>query len=125
MFVSGLCGVWLDTLDLQAPPARVDTRVESSSFNNHVEGTTATLSKWPSQGESRIQTFATHQLGVGAAVINSATNEIFQDNTSQRNCWLRMVDGRARAHFIDRYNLQRKRYQCEKLSSDLSIRGLD
>lgn len=43
---------------------------------HHAEGTTATLSKWLSNEASRIPIFATHQVGVGAVVINSATNEI-------------------------------------------------
>lgn len=43
---------------------------------HHAEGNTATLSKWLLQEESRIPTFATHQVGVGAVCINKATNEI-------------------------------------------------
>jgi ADP-ribose pyrophosphatase YjhB (NUDIX family) len=44
---------------------------------HHAEGTAATLSKWLLDNEeSRIPTFATHQVGVGAVVINTATNEI-------------------------------------------------
>ncbi|KAL3805326.1 hypothetical protein HJC23_009033 [Cyclotella cryptica] len=44
---------------------------------HHAEGNTATLSKWLSEDEeSRIPTFATHQVGVGAVVINRETEEI-------------------------------------------------
>lgn len=43
---------------------------------HHAEGTTATLCKWLIvDQESRIPTFATHQVGVGAVVINDS-NEI-------------------------------------------------
>jgi 8-oxo-dGTP pyrophosphatase MutT (NUDIX family) len=44
---------------------------------HHAEKNVATLSKWLLDGEeSRIPTFATHQVGVGAVAINRETNEI-------------------------------------------------
>ena len=44
---------------------------------HHAEGTVATLCKWLLEGEeSRIPTFATHQVGVGAVCISQHTNEI-------------------------------------------------
>ncbi|KAL7515928.1 hypothetical protein ACHAWX_000996 [Stephanocyclus meneghinianus] len=44
---------------------------------HHAEGNMATLSKWLLENEeNRIPAFATHQVGVGAVVINPETNEI-------------------------------------------------
>lgn len=44
---------------------------------HHAEGHVATLSKWLVEKEgSRIPTYATHQVGVGAVVINPSTDEI-------------------------------------------------
>jgi len=43
---------------------------------HQAEGSTALLSKWLEESESRIPTYATHQVGVGAVVINSRTDEI-------------------------------------------------
>ena len=44
---------------------------------HHADGSTATLCKWIiGDQESRIPTYATHQVGVGAVVINSAKDEI-------------------------------------------------
>ena len=56
---------------------RLIEEASKSGFTfHHAEGRTATLSKWLLQDvESRIPTYATHQVGVGAVVIN-AKNEI-------------------------------------------------
>lgn len=43
---------------------------------HHAEGNLATLNRWISSDESRIPTYATHQVGVGAVVINSKNDEI-------------------------------------------------
>ena len=51
---------------------------------HHAEGTTATLNKWISSEESRIPTYATHQVGVGAVVINS-NDEILVVREKRRN----------------------------------------
>jgi ADP-ribose pyrophosphatase YjhB (NUDIX family) len=57
--------------------ARLIEEASKSGFTfHHAEGHTATLSKWLLDDvESRIPTYATHQVGVGAVVINSK-NEI-------------------------------------------------
>eukprot|EP00985_Skeletonema_marinoi_P002127 scaffold863_cov210-Skeletonema_marinoi.AAC.2 len=57
--------------------ARLIEEASKSGFSfHHAEGHTATLSKWLLEDvESRIPTYATHQVGVGAVVIN-AKNEI-------------------------------------------------
>lgn len=57
--------------------ARLIEEASKSGFSfHHAEGHTATLSKWLLDDvESRIPTYATHQVGVGAVVIN-AKNEI-------------------------------------------------
>jgi len=58
--------------------ARLMEEAAKSGFEfHHAEGNIATLSKWLSEGEEgRIPTYATHQVGVGAIVINSSTDEI-------------------------------------------------
>ena len=58
--------------------ARLIEEASKSGFEfHHAEGQYATLNKWLlEQEESRIPTYATHQVGVGAIVINPATNEI-------------------------------------------------
>lgn len=58
--------------------ARLIEEASKSGFVfHHAEGSTATLSKWLLDDvESRIPTYATHQVGVGAVVINAAKNEI-------------------------------------------------
>ncbi|KAL3771810.1 hypothetical protein ACHAWO_007698 [Cyclotella atomus] len=57
--------------------ARLIEHAHTSGFTfHHAEGNSATLSKWLLNEESRIPTFATHQVGVGAVCINKLTNEI-------------------------------------------------
>jgi ADP-ribose pyrophosphatase YjhB (NUDIX family) len=58
--------------------ARLMEEASKSGFVfHHAEGHTATLNKWLLDDvESRIPTYATHQVGVGAVVINAAKNEI-------------------------------------------------
>jgi len=67
--------VWL-TIPISR--ARLMEEADKAGFEfHHAEGNAATLSKWLlEEEESRIPTYATHQVGVGAVVINSATEEI-------------------------------------------------
>ena len=52
--------------------ARLIEEASKSGFDfHHAEGTVATLNKWLLEGqESRVPAYATHQVGVGAVVIN-------------------------------------------------------
>lgn len=73
---------------LTVPIARARLMEEASKAGfefHHAEGNVATLSKWLLEAEvSRIPTFATHQVGVGAIVINSS-NEILCVREARRN----------------------------------------
>jgi ADP-ribose pyrophosphatase YjhB (NUDIX family) len=71
----GKTAIWI-TIPISR--ARLMEEASKSGFVfHHAEGHNATLSKWLlNDVESRIPTFATHQVGVGAVVINSVTNEI-------------------------------------------------
>ena len=71
----GKTAIWLT---IPMSKARLIEEASKSGFVfHHAEGNTATLNKWLLQDvESRIPTYATHQIGVGAVVINTVKNEI-------------------------------------------------
>lgn len=71
----GKTAVWIT---IPMSKARLIEEASKSGFVfHHAEGDTATLNKWLLEDvESRIPTYATHQVGVGAVVINAAKNEI-------------------------------------------------
>ena len=67
--------IWID---VPISKARLMEHAHKCGFEfHHAEGDVATLSKWLlDKEESRIPTYATHQVGVGAVCINQETNEI-------------------------------------------------
>lgn len=59
---------------VQVPMSRgalLEDMMESGLQFHHAEGDTANLFLWLGNGESKVPTFATHQIGVGAMVLNS------------------------------------------------------
>ena len=59
---------------VQVPMSRgalLEDMTESGLQFHHAEGDTANLLLWLGKGESKVPTFATHQIGVGAMVVNS------------------------------------------------------
>lgn len=80
----GKTAIWLTV-----PIARARLAEEASKAGfefHHAEGNFATLCRWLlDDEESRIPTFATHQVGVGAVVINPRTDEILCVREKRRN----------------------------------------
>jgi len=73
-------------LEIPISRARLMEEASRAGFEfHHAEGNVATLSKWLLEGSSRIPTFATHQVGVGAIVIDSSTDEILCVREKRRN----------------------------------------
>ncbi|XP_066498475.1 nucleoside diphosphate-linked moiety X motif 6 [Hoplias malabaricus] len=66
---------------------------EAAAFHgftfHHAHGDMAVLSLWMGSGESRLPSYATHQVGVAGAVLNQSNGKVLvvQDKNKTKNAW--------------------------------------
>lgn len=73
--ISSCKEIGLSSLWIQIPMSRgrlLEDMVDAGLQFHHAEGEIANLLLWLGEGESKVPTYATHQIGVGAVVVNSS-----------------------------------------------------
>ncbi|XP_058049095.1 nucleoside diphosphate-linked moiety X motif 6 [Ahaetulla prasina] len=83
----GHTAVWLHVPILQS--RFIATAAEEGFTFHHAESDSATLALWLAEGCSRLPVYATHQVGVAGAVLDTHTGRVLvvQDKNKTRNAW--------------------------------------
>uniref|UniRef100_A0A8C6VJ81 Nucleoside diphosphate-linked moiety X motif 6 n=1 Tax=Naja naja TaxID=35670 RepID=A0A8C6VJ81_NAJNA len=83
----GHIAVWLHVPILQS--RFIATAAEQGFTFHHAESDSATLALWLAEGCSRLPVYATHQVGVAGAVLDTHTGRVLvvQDKNKTRNAW--------------------------------------
>ncbi|KAK9398891.1 nucleoside diphosphate-linked moiety X motif 6 [Crotalus adamanteus] len=83
----GHVAVWLHVPILQS--RFIVAAAEQGFTFHHAESDSATLAVWLAEGHSRLPVYATHQVGVAGAVLDTHTGKVLvvQDKNKTRNTW--------------------------------------
>ncbi|XP_026553786.1 nucleoside diphosphate-linked moiety X motif 6 isoform X1 [Pseudonaja textilis] len=83
----GHIAVWLHVPILQS--RFIATAAEQGFTFHHAESDSSTLALWLAEGCSRLPVYATHQVGVAGAVLDTHTGRVLvvQDKNKTRNAW--------------------------------------